>query len=222
LPDLEEETGMLEYLVRQIRDALERPPTESEEKEQRREAEIEAAKLDLWKRCQPQIIALVNQFTRGHPDRWRDYHQKAYLELEEAILRFDFSRKIPFAGYLSRVVKNKFIDESRRRVPLPVGILHEEVSSYAPDFEQELVLEDIENRLEETLDALLPNDPLRCRKLFAFKKRHLEEWSLEEIAAELEVSPTQVSQWICRVKKKLQQALLERYPELFEEGCPIP
>jgi RNA polymerase sigma factor (sigma-70 family) len=211
---------MPERLVRQIRDALERRRTEPEE-EQRREAEIERLKLALWNRCQPQIIALVNQFTRGRPDRWRDYHQKAWLEMEEAILRFDFSRKIPFAGYLSRLVKNRFIDESRRRVPLAVGTLREGSASYTPDFEQELALRDLEDRLEETLETLLPHDPLRDCKLFAFKKRHFEEWTVEEIAVELEESTTQVSQWICRVKKKLQQALMQRYPELFEEGCPI-
>ena len=146
---------------------------------------------------------------------------EGYLKFEQALQTFDPEAGVPFRGYLSTCVDRHFNDRVRKRREQTVPDLGEPADDSADHAESRLMGEEVAEQVAAVLRELLPDDPRRQRKILAFRLRHLDGWSVEEIRHFLrEERANTVSQWIHRVRKAFAEAFPRRYPEYFDDLTP--
>lgn len=172
----------------------------------------------LWLNCREVVGSLASRYTRHNP-QWRDdLVSEAYLKFEQALASFDPHRGVPFRGFLSGCVQRLFIDRLRRRSEPSVEFA-DDLPGRSPPADDRLRVEELSEHVHETLDALLPRDHLREEKIAAFKLRHIEGWSVEEIRARMHVDcANTVSQWIHRVRRAFEEEFPRRHPEYFVDA----
>ena len=143
---------------------------------------------------------------------------EGYLKFEQALQTFDPEAGVPFRGYLSTCVDRHFNDRVSKRREQTVSDLAEPADDSADSGEDRLLCEEVADQVEAVLLELLPADRRRQRKIMAFRLRHLEDWTVEEIRRFLRVERANtVSQWIHRVRKAFAEAFPRRYPEYFDD-----
>ena len=145
---------------------------------------------------------------------------EGYLKFEQALQTFDPEAGVPFRGYLSTCVDRHFNDRVSKRREQTVSDLADPADDSAYP-ESRLMCEEIADQVEAVLLELLPDDRRRQRKIMAFRLRHLEDWTVEEIRRFLRVERANtVSQWIHRVRKAFAEAFPRRYPDYFSDLTP--
>jgi RNA polymerase sigma factor (sigma-70 family) len=77
----------------------------------------------------------------------------------------------------------------------------------------EAFADELRCRVNETVDALLPDDPKRDQKLLAFKLHHFEGRSYPEIARTRGVSVGTAHNWVREVEHAFRAEFQERHPE---------
>src|SRR5262245_6827262 len=199
----------VEDLVRAVQQALSEDGPDGERVRERKDR--------LWALCSDLIGGLAGEFTSATQLR-DDLLGEGYLAFEQALARFEPDRGVPFRGYLHLCVRRRFIDLSRKRyLPIEDSARFDGLSA-GEDVHGELRLKEVRAAIEATLAAVLPGAGNRPRMITAFKKRHLEGWSVAEIQTWLGVSsPSQVSQWVHRVKEAFFEEFPRRYPEFFAD-----
>jgi RNA polymerase sigma factor (sigma-70 family) len=180
-------------------------------------ADARELREELWCNCQEVVGSLATRYTRHHP-QWRDdLANEAYLKFEQAIAVYDPDRGVPFRGFLSGLVQRLFIDRLRRKVEIAVGYADNLPDRESP-IDSQLCLAELTRHVHETLDELLPRDRHRDVKILAFRLRHIEGWSVEDIREVLSVEcANTVSQWIHRVRRAFEEEFPRRHPEYFVE-----
>jgi RNA polymerase sigma factor (sigma-70 family) len=174
-------------------------------------------KEELWSSCRDLVGGLARRYTRGTPGLRDDLANEAYLKFEQVLQSYNPERGVPFRGYLSGCVERHFIDRLRRRPESAIEFADELPDDESP-IDRRLCLQELVQRVGATLDSLLPHDPGRRRKILAFRLRHFEGWSIEEIRSWLGADHVNtVSQWIHRVRKAFEAAFPSRYPEYFRD-----
>jgi RNA polymerase sigma factor (sigma-70 family) len=146
---------------------------------------------------------------------------EGYLKFEQALQTFDPEAGVPFRGYLSTCVDRHFNDRVSKRRESTVPDLAEPADDSAHSAGSRLLCEEVAEQVEAVLLELLPDDRRRQRKIMAFRLRHLEGWTVEEIRLFLrEERANTVSQWIHRVRKAFAEAFPRRYPDYFGDLTP--
>lgn len=174
-------------------------------------------KEELWASCRGLVGSLANRYTRDTPQLREDLASEAYLKFEQVLQTYEPQRGVPFRGYLSGCVQRHFIDRLRRRPEACVEFADDLPDDRSP-IDTQLCLEELAGHVGTTLDSLLPRDRHRQRKILAFRLRHFESWSIEEIRAWLGADHVNtVSQWIHRVRKAFEVEFPRRYPEYFQD-----
>jgi RNA polymerase sigma factor (sigma-70 family) len=172
----------------------------------------------LWASCVDLVGGLAAEFAAGPGLSRDDLLGEGYLGFEQALARFAFDRGVPFRGYLHLCVRRRFIDLARKRVELTIDDADHLDDLSDEEAGAELRHKEVRAAIEATLAAVLPAASNRARMITAFRKRHLEGWSVAEIQAWLGVaSPGQVSQWVHRVKDAFCAEFPRRYPEFFAD-----
>ena len=172
----------------------------------------------LWNSCLDVVNRLASRYTRSASSSREDFMGEGYLKFEQALQTFDPEAGVPFRGYLSTCVDRHFNDRVRKRREQTVRDLAEPADESANPGESRLLCEEVADQVEAVLLKLLPEDRRRQRKIMAFRLRHLEGWTVEEIRRFLRVDrPNTVSQWIHRVRKAFAEAFPRRYPEYFSD-----
>jgi RNA polymerase sigma factor (sigma-70 family) len=170
----------------------------------------------LWDSCLDVVHRLASRYTRSASSSREDFMGEGYLKFEQALQTFDPEAGVPFRGYLSTCVDRHFNDRVRKRREQTVPDLAEPADDSADPAESRLMGEEVAEQVEAVLRELLPDDPRRQRKILAFRLRHLDGWSVEEIRHFLrEERANTVSQWIHRVRKAFAEAFPRRYPDYF-------
>jgi RNA polymerase sigma factor (sigma-70 family) len=180
-------------------------------------ADARDLKEQLWGQCAELVEAIAGRYARGDGQRRADFVGEGYLKFEQVVQAFDAGRGVPFRGYLAGCVEHHLHDKVRKKHDRPV----ESPGDFAAGGADALVRlrnQEMARRVEEVLDALLPRDKQRERKIMAFKLRHLEGWAVDKIRDWLKVSNSNtVSQWIHRVRTAFEREFPRRYPEYFAD-----
>ena len=172
----------------------------------------------LWDSCLDVVHRLASRYTRSASSSREDFMGEGYLKFEQVLQTFDPEAGVPFRGYLSTCVDRHFNDRVSKRREQTVSDLAESADDSADSGEDRLLCEEIADQVEAVLLELLPADRRRQRKIMAFRLRHLEDWTVEEIRRFLRVERANtVSQWIHRVRKAFAEAFPRRYPEYFDD-----
>ena len=146
---------------------------------------------------------------------------EGYLKFEQALQTFDPEAGVPFRGYLSTCVDRHFNDRVSKRREQTVSDPLDPADDSADSAADRLLCEEIADQVEAVLLDLLPGDRRRQRKIMAFRLRHLEDWTVEEIRRFLRVERANtVSQWIHRVRKAFAETFPRRYPDYFSDLTP--
>ena len=125
---------------------------------------------------------------------------------------------VPFRGYLSTCVDRHFNDRVSKRREQHLTDLDEVADDAARLAQDRLDNEEMAASVEAVLLDLLPDDRQRQRKIMAFRLRHLEGWSVEDIRRWLRVARANtVSQWIHRVRRAFAEEFPRRFPEYFSD-----
>lgn len=179
----------------------------------------------LWNSCLDVVRRLASRYTRSASSSREDFVLEGYVKFEQALATYNAETGVPFRGYLSTCVDRHFHDRVKRRRESHLTDLSDLPDQAAPA-DHRLLGEEVADRVEAVLLDLLPDDPQRERKIMAFRLRHLEDWSVEEIRQWLRMSRANtVSQWIHRVRKAFVEEFPRRYPEYFGdsgEGYSLP
>lgn len=101
-------------------------------------------------------------------------------------------------GYLKRSVINRSLNQIKSRKPFVADTALSADSSKAPDPQQLLEAEDIQEAIAKGMDQLSE----KCRTVFVL--RRIEGYSVKEIAEKLEVSPKTVENQITKALKILK------------------
>ena len=172
----------------------------------------------LWDSCLDVVGRLASRYTRSASSSREDFMGEGYLKFEQALQTFDPEAGVPFRGYLSTCVDRHFKDRVRKRRERAVFLEAEPTDDSADWVGDGLLCEEIADRVEAVLFELLPGDRRRERKIMAFRLRHLEDWTVEEIRRFLRVDRANtVSQWIHRVRKAFAEVFPRRHPEYFND-----
>jgi RNA polymerase sigma factor (sigma-70 family) len=198
----------VEDLVRAVQQALWEEGADSQT--------VRELKDRLWALCADLVGGLSAEFAFCPAQVRDDLLGEGYLVFEQALAKFDPDRGVPFRGYLHLCVRRRFIDLSRKRYWPAEDTAR--LDLWGHEDPEALRLEEVRAAIDATLAAVLPGAGNRARMITAFKKRHLEGWSVAEIQSWLGVSSTsQVSQWIHRVKEAFCAEFPRRYPEFFAD-----
>jgi RNA polymerase sigma factor (sigma-70 family) len=204
-----------EQMVREIRQAMtegERPSCGAPER-----ASVQDLKVQLWTLCLDMVGGLAARYTRNAPQLRDDFIHDAYVKFEHVVQTFDPDQGVPFRGFLSCCVERHFHDKVRKRTEHYTSDV-EDLPASGPAIDAGLRDEEIASRVEAVLAVLLPRDRQRERKIMAFRLRHLEGWSVEEIRDWLGVkNGNTVSQWVHRVGKAFAAEFPRRFPEYFRD-----
>jgi RNA polymerase sigma factor (sigma-70 family) len=185
---------------------------------------IRNLKEELWTSCLDVVSNLAARYTRKSPHLREDFINEGYLKFEQIVPTFDPDRGVPFRGYLCGCVQRHFQDKVRKRTEQLTDSV-DDLPAADQDVDAGLRHEEIAARIDEVLNRLLPRDKQRQRKIMAFRLRHLEGWSVEQIRAWLndeKTSANTISQWIHRVGKAFSVEFPHRYPEYFADLCQGP
>jgi RNA polymerase sigma factor (sigma-70 family) len=180
---------------------------------------IRNLKEELWTSCLDVVCTLAARYTRNTPHLREDFINEGYIKFEQIVPTFDPERGVPFRGYLSGCVQRHFHDKVRKRTEQLIDEA-DHFPADSPDIDAGLRQAEIAGRINEVLNNLLPRDKQRQRKIMAFRLRHLEGWSVEQIRAWLSDEKTNantISQWIHRVGKAFAVEFPHRYPEYFAD-----
>ena len=175
----------------------------------------------LWDSCLDVVNRLASRYTRSASSSREDFMGEGYLKFEQALQTFDPEAGVPFRGYLSTCVDRHFNDRVSKRREQTVSDLAEPADDSADPAGSRLLGEEVAEQVQAVLLGLLPDDRRRQRKIMAFRLRHLEGWTVEEIRRFLrEGRANTVSQWIHRVRKAFAEAFPRRYPDYFGDLTP--
>jgi RNA polymerase sigma factor (sigma-70 family) len=174
-------------------------------------------KEELWQHCQDLVGSLAGRCSRRTADLREDLASEGYLKFEQVLRSYRQLTGVPFRGYLFGCVRRHFIDRLRRRVEAPAEFTGD-LPDPQPAVDNRLHLQELADHVQTTLDSVLQHDPHRERKLRAFRLRHFEGWSIEEIRVRLGADHVNlVSQWIHRVRKAFEAEFPRRHPEYFRD-----
>jgi RNA polymerase sigma factor (sigma-70 family) len=183
----------------------------------RQRASIQELKVQLWTLCLDMVGGLAARYTRNAPHLRDDFISDAYLKFEHVVQTFDPDQGVPFRGFLSCCVERHFHDKVRKRSEQCTCEV-DDLPDAGPAIDARLRDEEIAGRVEAVLVTLLPRDRQRERKIMAFRLRHLEGWTVEQIRDWLGVkNGNTVSQWIHRVGKAFAVEFPRRFPEYFRD-----
>lgn len=167
--------------------------------------------LTLWQRLEPGIKLMAHGFrhwVRRSGLEVDDLLQLAYLKLDHVLDRYQPAKGVPLHAWLEVVFRNFFTQLGRRR-------RREQQWSDLDTIEGRSG--SIPNRqwstsiIDELSEALLPLDRRRRLKIDLFK-RHLEGFTMVELAGSQGVSVTTVFRWIEAVRTALAQVLCKDSP----------
>lgn len=157
-------------------------------------------------------LSAFNEIIHRHQDiAWRvayrflgdsaeaeDIAQEAFLKILTSAPRYRPTAS--FSTYLYRIVSRLCIDNARKKRPLCIDTLPEQVDS-SPDPATTLVLKDRDARIRRILDAL----PSRQRMVVILK--YYEELSYADIARAMGVTVKAVERLLDRARKTLRSGL---------------
>jgi RNA polymerase sigma-70 factor (ECF subfamily) len=163
----------------------------------------------LAQKYQQRVFSLVHHLVRRR-DEVEDLAQEIFIKAFRAIRSYNFQSS--FATWLSRIATNHCYDYLRHERASRVSFYwqmgessQQELEANAqsqpeevPDHEEQLVLKDLVNKL---LDRAPEND----RKILELKE--LQDYSVEEIAETLKLTPTTVKVRLHRARKRMLEDL---------------
>jgi RNA polymerase sigma factor (sigma-70 family) len=174
-------------------------------------------KEELWSNCRDLVARLAQRCSRHTPQLRDDLASEAYLKFEQVLQTYSPDRGVPFRGYLSGCVQRHFIDRLRRKAESAFDFADDLPDDEAP-IDRQLCGEELAEHVQSTVAGLLPRDRHRERKILAFRLRHFEGWSIDEIRVWLGADHVNtVSQWIHRVRKAFEIEFPRRFPEYFRD-----
>jgi len=175
-------------------------------------------KEQLWNGCLDVVGRLASRYTRSATLSREDLITDGYVKFEQVLQTFDPEAGVPFRGYLSTCVDRHFLDRASRRQEQTVSAGFVDPPDGTAAAADRLLDQEVAEQVEAVLLTLLPGDPQRRRKIMAFRLRHLQGWTVEEIRRWLKVDRANtVSQWIHRVRRAFAVEFPRRYPEYFSD-----
>jgi len=155
----------------------------------------------LVHRYQDRAFTLARRLT-GDPAAAEDLAQEAFLQVYRSLGRFDEER--PFLPWFTTLVRNLARNRARRRIPLPVGAGGEEldpVDAEAPGPPERAAAAERKRRIEAEVARLPP----KYREVVAL--RYLEDRSVKDVAAALELPEGTVKTYLFRARDLLRRRL---------------
>jgi RNA polymerase sigma-70 factor (ECF subfamily) len=152
---------------------------------------------------QPLLLAVATRLT-ANPDDARDLVQDTF---ERALARADrFTAGTNLRAWLVTILKNRFIDQCRRRKRSPItAVLPDEPAAPAPvDDDEPPRWAAVTGEQVALALARLPEEFRR-----AYEMKEIERKSYAEIAAALGIPPATVGTRILRARRRLKQILEE-------------
>ena len=152
---------------------------------------------------------LIKSITAYHMSAFREYQEECVNDILLSIWRniksYD-ERKNTLKNWIGAICKYKCIDYKRKYYKENFVELDETIP--VPDPTEKLILEqEIEMETEELLSSLSPRD----RELF--RRRYINEESVEEISRDMQLAPSVLYNRLSRGKKKLRNTLRRSHNE---------
>lgn len=154
---------------------------------------------DLKKIFEDSYRNLVIQAVRlvKNSESAEDIVQDCFIKLWEKKDQLEIAGNV--TAYLSKMVRNRSLDFLKKK-RLQTSELNEAFQG-ASENEDHLVTEDLQTRIDKTIDSL----PEKCRQVFVLSR--FEELSYQEIADKLEISKKTVEAHISKALKSLRKSL---------------
>jgi RNA polymerase sigma-70 factor (ECF subfamily) len=167
-----------------------------------------AAFEELVNRYERKIFRLAQNITQNHEDA-EDVMQEAFLKSFEHLPEFQGDSR--FYTWLVRITVNEALMKLRKRRPGQVSLddpiesdgdlIPREIEDWGPSPEQRYAQTELQEILMEALGNLEPGFRI------VFQLRDIEEFSTEETARILDLSPPAVKSRLLRARLKLRQRL---------------
>jgi len=146
----------------------------------------------LFQRHSGKVFSFLRR--RAAPELARELTQETFLKVHRA--RHQYSAQYPFLPWLFTITRNALVDHAR----LQESKLARESVGNEDSIPASQPLEEPSGDLAGALESL----PAPQRR--AIELRYLQDWSFEQIAAELKTSPVNIRQVISRGLRKLRSS----------------
>lgn len=151
----------------------------------------------------PLAYGMARRMNLDHADA-EDVAQQVLLEIVRQIRQFEYDRaRGSFRGFIKAIVRRRVCDLKRRRHEVSADDATPAPVAAADDFDRLFDREWYKSHLSAALDIVRAE--VHARTFDAFHRSVLLEQPVEQVAAELGLSPNQVSQYKRRVFERLKE-----------------